>query len=162
MALKTTPTIAICLAAGIAAGVGLARGGDAAPAPAAAPAAGADVAVVAEAPTPAPADGDVYGTPAQDGTPAAPATPAPAAAEPVAITIADFAFGGATNVAAGGSIAVTNVDSAPHTLTFDDGSVNTGNLSQGDTVLLTAPTAPGTYSFFCAIHPSMTGSIVVG
>jgi plastocyanin len=64
-------------------------------------------------------------------------------------------------VAPGTEIAVSNVDGAQHTLTADDGSFNTGGLDGGATIAITAPDVPGTYSFVCNIHPSMTGSLTV-
>ena len=104
----------------------------------------------------------------------APAATAPAAAatvadEPTAATPADtptiriegFAFDQGIQVAAGQTVQVVNVDGAPHTLTADDRSFDTGVLSGGASGTFTAPTAPGTYSFFCELHPSMTGTFTV-
>ena len=56
---------------------------------------------------------------------------------------------------------MSNADAAAHTLTAKDGAFDTGSVDQGTTVSFTAPAAPGTYEFFCEIHPSMTGSLVV-
>ncbi len=153
MALRATPTIAICLTAGVAAGVALARPGDQ-PAPAAA--------TPAPAAEPAPADGGgAYGSdqpaPASDPV-AAPAAPA----APVAISIEGFAFSGATAAAPGSTLEVTNLDGAAHTLTSTDDAFNTGSLDGGAATAIVLPTAPGTYAYFCAFHPSMTGEIVVG
>lgn len=120
--------------------------------------------------------------------PVAPATPAatPAATEaPVATnppstpptanaagceTIADgtgtaaeikgFAFPAGLTVKAGEAIAWTNSDSAPHTVTFDDGTCASGSIRGGATVVVRY-TVPGTYAFHCAIHPSMTGTLEV-
>ena len=142
-----TPTLAICIAGGLAAGIALARPADPAPAaPVAAAAAPTDT-----------ASPDGYGAPADDAATA----PADAGAAPVAVSIADFAFAAPATVAPGAVLTVTNLDGAPHTLTADDGSFDTGTLGQGDAVGVTAPTAAGTYSFFCEIHPSMTGSVTV-
>lgn len=157
MALRTTPTIAICLAAGLAAGVALARPGDE-PATTAAPVAEAAVAD-------APVSDDPYAGLA-DAAQANEANDATAESAPetatAAVTIEGFAFSGAASVAPGTAIEVTNLDSAPHTLTADDGSFNTGNLAKNELGVITAPTEAGTYTFFCAIHPSMTGSITIG
>lgn len=100
---------------------------------------------------------------------AEPAVPAPAApvgsvapgAAPAAITIADFSFGGSRTVAAGGVVQVSNADAAAHTLTASDGAFDTGSVDEGVVTSFTAPGTPGTYDFFCEIHPSMTGSLVV-
>ena len=103
--------------------------------------------------------------PADSGAPApAPAAPAPGAstgASPVAIEIHDFSFGEPRTVAAGAAVQVTNADAAAHTLTAQGGAFDTGSVDTGTVVSFTAPAAPGTYEFFCEIHPSMTGSLVV-
>ncbi|BAN04040.1 cupredoxin domain-containing protein [Ilumatobacter coccineus] len=155
MALRTTPTIAVCLAAGLAAGIALARPADGDEPQAAAP---ATTSLNADAS--ADTVTDPYGglADAVDGTGAG----APPASGPAAsITIEGFAFSGPPVVAAGSTIEVTNLDGAPHTLTADDGSFDTGDLAQNDVGVIAAPATPGTYSFVCAIHPSMTGSITV-
>ena len=114
-------------------------------------------------------------SPAQPSTPApepvaeapaqAPEAPAGAPAnEQLAaadIGIADFAFNGQTTVSAGQTINVANADGAPHTLTAVDGSFDTGILPGGASGGLVAPSAPGTYAFFCSLHPSMTGTLTV-
>ena len=38
---------------------------------------------------------------------------------------------------------------------------DTGRLGQNGTQSVAAPAAPGSYVFFCAIHPSMVGTLVV-
>ena len=82
-------------------------------------------------------------------------------AEAAAIEIANFDFTAGVTVSAGQRIDVTNIDSAPHTLTSVDGLFDTGNLGQNDTATITAPLEPGTYAFFCEIHPSMVGELTV-
>jgi plastocyanin len=105
--------------------------------------------------------------PADAGAPAplpASTTAAPGAAptaSPVAIEIRDFSFGGSRTVATGAVVQVSNADAAAHTLTAEGGAFDTGSVAKGTTVSFTAPAAPGTYEFFCEIHPSMTGSLVV-
>ena len=61
----------------------------------------------------------------------------------------------------GAVVQVNNADAAAHTLTAKDGAFDTGSVEEGTVVSFTAPAAPGTYEFFCEIHPSMTGSLVV-
>ena len=100
--------------------------------------------------TPAPA------TEAADDTTAA---AAPAGGD-AAITISGFAFSGATEVAAGTTGTITNNDTAPHTVTADDGSFDTGNIAPGGTATITLDTA-GTFAYHCNIHASMKGSISV-
>ncbi|MEM9133961.1 MAG: cupredoxin domain-containing protein [Actinomycetota bacterium] len=158
---KMTLTLALILAGGLAAGIALARPDSSAPV-------AAPTAAVAEEPSTRSVDrtpnAGAYGdgaAPADGGAPAAEgAAPAPAPAAPAAVTIADFAFATPASVASGQPIVVTNNDSAPHTLTFVDGSLDTGTIDGGGQAQITAP-APGTYAFFCEIHPSMTGELVV-
>ena len=103
--------------------------------------------------------------PADDDDGAAP-RPAPASLPagspaPVAIQIADFSFGPARTVGVGAVVQVSNADAEAHTLTAEDGSFDTGSVDDGTVVSFTAPAVPGTYSFYCDIHPSMTGQLVV-
>jgi plastocyanin len=47
-----------------------------------------------------------------------------------------------------------------HTVTFDDGSADSGNLAPGSTFDHTFATA-GTFAYHCAIHSSMHGTVTV-
>jgi plastocyanin len=58
-------------------------------------------------------------------------------------------------------VAVTNTDSAAHTVTGDGLNQFDVQAPAGQTVTFTAPTAPGTYPFHCSIHPNMHGSLIV-
>lgn len=101
-------------------------------------------------------------TPAE--TPAAPkakkAKPKPPAAASVAIQ--GFAFAPkAIEAKVGQKITWTNDDAAPHTVTAKTGGeVDSGTLAQGASFSFT-PTKAGTIEYFCAIHPSMVGTIDV-
>jgi len=53
-----------------------------------------------------------------------------------------------------------NDDSAPHTITADDSSFDSGSIGKGSEFKHTFH-QPGNYSYHCAIHPSMTGKIAV-
>ncbi len=53
-----------------------------------------------------------------------------------------------------------NNDSVPHTVTATDGSFSSGNLNAGQSWSYTF-TTPGTYTYYCAYHSWMTGTIVV-
>jgi len=66
------------------------------------------------------------------------------------------------NVVIGVNSTVTwiNSDDVPHTVTATDGSFNSGNMNAGQSWSHTF-TAPGTYSYYCAYHPWMKGTIVV-
>lgn len=97
-----------------------------------------------------------------DGGSAVPAAPAAGSTAPTAepvITVSGFAFD-VPPIAAGQTVRLVNLDSAPHTITADDGTFNVF-VDAGAEVTFTAPAA-GTYSFFCEIHPSMTGVLTVG
>lgn len=111
--------------------------------------------------------GALLALPPADDDDVAPVTIAPAGATADApavatIQIADFSFGVPGTVGAGAVVEVTNADGAAHTLTSRDGAFDAGEIGGGATGSFTAPSAAGTYEFFCAIHPSMTGSLVVG
>jgi plastocyanin len=83
------------------------------------------------------------------------------------VSIRNFAFVPATfAVAPGEKIVVTNHDSVTHTFTANPGSTprgtfNSGDIAPGMTVVVTAPSKPGTYGFYCQIHPFMTGTLTV-
>lgn len=77
-----------------------------------------------------------------------------------AVTIANFAFSpGTINVKVGDQVTWTNQDSATHDVE-GDGGISSGPLAQGKTYSMTFSTA-GTFNYKCAIHPSMTGQVVV-
>ncbi len=178
-----TPTLALIIAGGLAGGIALARpassgdGADqaaAATVPADEASAGTDGATSADDPgyrtgtrtgnrggTPPAADDSGSGSPAPpaDGSESEGADGGNVAG--VTVSIEDFTFAGPQSVAPGAPIEVTNLDAAAHTLTFRSGEVDTGSLSNGATATVEAPTTPGTYDFFCSIHPSMEGQITV-
>ena len=83
------------------------------------------------------------------------------AAVAAGITIQNFSFGPAElTVPAGTTLTVTNADSDPHTLTADDGSFDTGRIEPGVSATITLD-QPGTYTYHCNFHESMTGTIIV-
>jgi plastocyanin len=92
--------------------------------------------------------------------------PAPAAAPTVAgvasaeITVSQFTFSIAT-VPPGAAVTVNNLDGVEHTVTATDGSFDSGVVDSATAMAFVAPNAPGTYSFVCAIHPSMSGQLIV-
>jgi plastocyanin len=86
-----------------------------------------------------------------------------AAVEPNTITIDNFSFGPQSlTVAPGTTVTWINHDDEPHTV------VNAGNprafksaaLDTDDKFTFTFD-KPGTYEYFCSIHPHMTGTVVV-
>lgn len=77
------------------------------------------------------------------------------------VSISGFAFNPATlNVAIGDTVTWTNEDTASHTATSSSGAFDSGNLANGATFSHTFATA-GIFAYSCAIHPNMTGSVVV-
>jgi predicted lipoprotein with Yx(FWY)xxD motif/plastocyanin len=87
-------------------------------------------------------------------------TGAPAAGAASA-TIADFDFSPpTTTVPVGTTVTWTNSGDAPHTVTADDGSFDSGSLANGGTFSQVFATA-GTFAYHCAIHSQMVGSVVV-
>jgi plastocyanin len=78
------------------------------------------------------------------------------------ITISNFMFQPMSlTVAPGGTVSVTNKDSATHTLTATGGQFDTGDVDQNQTKTFKAPMKPGTYHYICNIHQYMMGSIIV-
>jgi len=54
----------------------------------------------------------------------------------------------------------TNYDSAEHTVTATDNSFNSGFIQPGQSFSYTF-TTPGTYGYYCTIHPWMKGTVIV-
>src|SRR5579883_2145912 len=110
---------------------------------------------VAPTPTTAPT-----AAPTDTPTPTAAPTTAPAA-NGNSITIANFAFAPASlTVKVGTKVTWTNNDSATHTVTDLKGAFDSGDLPTGQSFSFTF-TKAGTYNYHCAIHSSMTATIIV-
>ncbi|HVO78618.1 MAG TPA: cupredoxin family copper-binding protein [Candidatus Bathyarchaeia archaeon] len=89
-------------------------------------------------------------TPVQQGT-----------AAPVEVKIDNFSFSPATiTVPAGTTVRWTNRDDIPHTVVSDKEIFKSKTLDTDDQYSYTF-TKPGTYGYFCSIHPKMTGKVVV-
>jgi plastocyanin len=85
------------------------------------------------------------------------------AADPNAVTIDDFKFAPAIlTVLAGARVTWTNRDGEPHTVLAAEpkGMFKSPALDTDDSFSFTFA-KPGTYSYFCSVHPHMTGTIVV-
>lgn len=63
-------------------------------------------------------------------------------------------------VQAGGKVIWQNQDAAPHTATADDDSWDTGTIEKGKIGSETFK-EPGTFAYFCEIHPDMRGTVEV-
>ncbi len=91
----------------------------------------------------------------------APQAPVVADASQVNVEIADFDFSPRElTVQDGTAITWANSDSAPHDATDEAGSWGTGILKQGESATITFD-SPGTYAYFCTIHPDMKATLVV-
>lgn len=87
--------------------------------------------------------------------------PAPPPTQGTGINIQNFAFNPETvTISVGTTLTWINLDSAPHTVTSDDNLFDSGNLNQNATFSHTF-TTPGTFTYHCSIHPSMTAKVVV-
>jgi plastocyanin len=77
------------------------------------------------------------------------------------IKIDNFSFGPASlTVAPGTTVTWTNRDDIPHTVVADDKTFKSKPLDTDDTYAYTFD-KPGTYPYFCSLHPHMTGTVVV-
>jgi plastocyanin len=82
----------------------------------------------------------------------------PASAE---VKIDNFSFNPATvSVAMGGTVTWTNRDDIPHTVVSSDKVFKSKVLDTDEKFSYTF-TKAGNYSYFCSIHPKMTGTVVV-
>lgn len=80
---------------------------------------------------------------------------------PVEVKIDNFSFSPATiTVPAGTTVRWTNRDDIPHTVVSDEQKFQSKTLDTDDQYSYTF-TKPGTYGYFCSVHPKMTGKVVV-
>lgn len=89
--------------------------------------------------------------------------PAPSgdAARSEKVSIVEFAYDpDPVTIEEGGKVIWVNRDAAPHTATADDGSFDTGTIEQ-DKLKSESFKQPGTYTYFCEIHPDMHGTVEV-
>lgn len=93
------------------------------------------------------------------------ATPAAALAEEAAskneVKIDNFTFEPPTiTVSAGTKVIWTNKDDEPHTVVNTDGKFKSDALDTDDQFSFTF-SEPGTYDYYCSVHPKMTGKVIV-
>lgn len=89
------------------------------------------------------------------------AAPSGEAERSAKVEIVEFTYGpDPVTVQAGGKVIWLNQDTAPHTATADDGSFDTGVLERGKLKSETFK-QPGTFTYFCEIHPTMHGTVKV-
>ena len=79
------------------------------------------------------------------------------------VKIDNFSFSPATlTVAAGTTVTWTNRDDIPHTVvSTDDPRAFKSKVLDTDEKFSFTFSKPGTYSYFCSVHPKMTGKVVV-
>jgi plastocyanin len=78
-----------------------------------------------------------------------------------AVEIDNFSFSpGTITVPMGTTVRWTNRDDIPHTIVSDDKAFKSKALDTDEQFTYTF-TKPGTYTYFCGLHPKMTAKIVV-
>jgi plastocyanin len=89
------------------------------------------------------------------------ANPPPNPSSEVAVKIDNFSFSPASiTIPVGATVRWTNRDDIPHTVVSDDKAFKSKVLDTDEEFTYTF-TKPGTYGYFCSIHPKMTAKIVV-
>src|SRR6476646_6654043 len=78
------------------------------------------------------------------------------------IEIKDFAFNPQTiTVKSGETVTWINRDDEPHTIVSVGKQFKKSTALDTDQEFTITAGAPGTYDYFCSVHPKMTGTIVV-
>jgi amicyanin len=97
------------------------------------------------------------------GSPNVTANTQQAASATSEVKIDNFSFGpGTITVAVGTTVTWTNRDDIPHTVvSTDDPKAFKSKVMDTDEKFSYTFTKPGTYSYFCSVHPKMTGKVVV-
>jgi plastocyanin len=86
----------------------------------------------------------------------------PVKASRTEVVIDSFNFSPKTTVVPiGATVTWTNHDNVPHVITSDDDQFNKSPLLKTGQSFSNAFATTGTYSYFCSIHPRMTGKIIV-
>ena len=78
------------------------------------------------------------------------------------IEIKDFAFNPQNiTVKSGEKITWINRDEEPHTIVSVEKQFKKSSALDTDQEFTVVAGSPGTYSYFCSVHPKMTGTIIV-
>jgi plastocyanin len=78
------------------------------------------------------------------------------------IEIKDFHFNPQTlTVKSGEKITWVNKDEEPHTVVSVEKQFKKSTALDTDQEFIVTAGAPGTYTYFCSVHPKMTGTIIV-
>ncbi|MEW6142650.1 MAG: cupredoxin family copper-binding protein [Chloroflexota bacterium] len=102
------------------------------------------------------------------GIPVSSPTPKPASAQApspqptsVSVAISGFAFiPPSVEIPTGTRVTWTNNDSVVHTVTSNDKTFDSGNMSKNAAFSFVF-TSPGTYEYYCIPHPYMKGRVIV-
>jgi len=87
--------------------------------------------------------------------------PPVAAVTPPRVGIKEFKYAPSVlKVAKGATVTWINHDEEPHTVTSATGAFASTGLANEDTFTQTF-TKPGTYQYFCALHPHMKATVIV-
>ena len=87
---------------------------------------------------------------------------APAKATKTEVVIDNFSFSPKTfTVAPGAAVTWTNHDNVPHVVTSADNQFQKSPVLKAGQSFSNTFARAGTYSYFCSIHPRMTGKIIV-
>ncbi len=87
--------------------------------------------------------------------------PADSKPKPEMVQIDNFSFAPQTlTVRTGTKVTWVNKDDVPHTVTSTEKKFKSGVLDTDEQFSYTF-SVPGTYAYFCTVHPHMTGTIVV-
>jgi amicyanin len=79
-----------------------------------------------------------------------------------AVSIDNFTFGPQTlTVKAGTTVTWTNKDDIPHGIASDNNAFAKSKALDTDDSYSFTFTTPGTYQYFCYVHPFMKGTVVV-
>ncbi len=79
-----------------------------------------------------------------------------------AVSIDNFTFTPASlTVKAGTTVTWTNKDDIPHAIAWSDKTIKKSKALDTDDSYAFTFTTPGTYQYFCYIHPHMVGTVVV-
>jgi len=90
-----------------------------------------------------------------------PPTADAATPDPARIVVKDFMFKPASvSIKAGTTVIWTNEDDEPHTVRIESRLFASGALDTNESFSFRFD-KPGTYVFYCSIHPRMTGTVVV-
>jgi len=85
----------------------------------------------------------------------------PAAAETTHVLIKDYMFTPMTvTVTAGSTVQWTNMDDIPHSVVMSDKSLRSAALDTQESFSHTFD-KPGTYEYFCGLHPKMVAKVIV-